>query len=333
MKILVTGGAGYLGSVTCTSLEAAGHTPIVLDSLVTGPRAFVGDRIFYEGDVADRALVRRIVADHPDLDATIHMAALVVVPQSVAHPVDYYRANVVSSLELFDELATLGRPGVVFSSSASVYGPSAEPVVTESSPLAPASPYARTKTMVEAVLRDLAAAGRIRAVNLRYFNPIGSDPDVRSGIHARELSHVIGQLARAALGQQAAFTITGTDWDTRDGTGVRDYIHAWDLARAHVRAVERLTALTDHPTGEVTINLGTGSGVTVRELIATFEEVFGRPVPVVEGPARPGDIAGSYAGVDRARDLLDWRAELGLADGIASTLAWSARRQEVLGYA
>jgi len=331
VKILVTGGAGYLGSLTCTALERAGHVPIVLDSLVTGPRAFVGGRVLYEGDVADRALVRRIADDHPDLDATLHMAGRIVVPESVAQPVLYYRENVVKSLVLFDELASLGLPRVLFSSSAGVYAPTTTMVVDEDSPLAPASPYTRTKAMAEAVLADLAAAGRLRPVVLRYFNPIGSDPGLTSGVHAREPSHVLAQLARAALGQQPAFTLAGTDWPTRDGTGLRDYVHAWDLARAHVRALERIDELTSKPAA-VTINIGTGVGVTVRELITTFEEVFGRHVPVVEGPPRPGDTAGTYADVRRAADLLGWRAELGLADGIASALAWHGARRAVLGY-
>src|SRR4051794_33709778 len=239
MKVLVTGGAGYIGSGPAKALEAAGHTPLVLDSLLTGPRAFVRDRVFYEGDIADRALLRRVVDEHPDLDCTIHMAARIVVPESVAEPYGYYRDNVSKSLEMFDELLSLGKPRVVFSSSASLYAPLDGFEVTETSPLAPTSPYARTKRMVEEVLQDMAAATDLRALILRYFNPVGSDPDLESGVYAREPSHVIGQLTLAALGKIDAFTITGTDHPTRDGTGIRDYLHVWDLARAHVTAVER----------------------------------------------------------------------------------------------
>ena len=239
MKILVTGGAGYLGSTTAKALEAAGHVPVVLDSLLTGPQVFVRDRIFYEGDIGDRALVSRIVDEHPDLDATIHMAARIVVPESVAKPYEYYRDNVAKSLELFDQLEQLGKPRVVFSSSGSLYAITDSFEVTEDDPLAPTSPYARTKRMIEQVLVDMSAATTLRAIVLRYFNPIGSDPDLESGIYAKEPSHVLGQLVMAARGQRDGFTITGTDHPTRDGTGMRDYLHVWDLARAHVRAVER----------------------------------------------------------------------------------------------
>jgi UDP-glucose 4-epimerase len=334
MKVLVTGGAGYIGSTTAKALEDAGHVPVVLDSLLTGPRAFVHDRIFYEGDVADRELLRRVVAEHPDLDCTIHMAARIVVPESVAEPYAYYRDNVAKSLELFDELEALGKPRVVFSSSASLYATVEGFEVTEESPLAPGSPYARTKLMMEQVLADIAAAGDLRAVILRYFNPIGSDPDLQSGVYAKEPSHVLGQLTMAALGQRDAFTITGTDLPTRDGTGIRDYVHVWDLALAHVAAVEQFDRALDRAHGSSTVlNLGTGEGVTVRELLAIFESVFGRPVPTREAPPRPGDVVGAYANVDKARDVLGWSSQLSVADGIESALAWMNRRREVLGYA
>ncbi len=332
MKVLVTGGAGYIGSTTAKALTAAGHVPVILDDLSSGPRAFVRDRIFYAGDVADRGMLRQIFAEHPDIGCTVHMAAKIIVPESVAHPYRYYRENVVKSLELFNELTALGYPRVVFSSSASLYAlPSTGFEVTEDAPLAPASPYARTKRMMEEVLIDLAAATELRAVILRYFNPVGSDPDLESGVYVREPSHVLGQLVLAATGQREAFTITGTDLSTRDGTGLRDYIHVWDLARAHVAAVERFEDALADGTSNV-INLGTGAGVTVRELLAAFEQVHGCPVPVQEGPARPGDAVGSYANVDRARVLLDWTAELSLRDAIASALAWSRRRGAILGY-
>lgn len=334
MKVLVTGGAGYIGSTTAKALEDAGHVPIVLDSLLTGPRAFVRDRIFYEGDVADRDLLRRVVAEHPDLDCTIHMAARIVVPESVAEPYAYYRDNVAKSLELFDELEALGKPRVVFSSSASLYATVEGFEVTEESPLQPGSPYARTKLMMEQVLADIADAGDLRAVILRYFNPIGSDPDLQSGVYAKEPSHVLGQLTMAALGQRDAFTITGTDLPTRDGTGIRDYVHVWDLALAHVAAVEQFDRAIERAERSSTVlNLGTGQGVTVRELLAVFEDVFGRPVPTREAPPRPGDVVGAYANVDRARDVLGWSARLSVADGIESALAWMNRRRDILGYA
>jgi UDP-glucose 4-epimerase len=333
VKLLVTGGAGYLGSTTAKALEEAGHTPVILDSLLTGPLAFVRDRVFYEGDIADRALLARIVEEHPDLDATIHMAARIVVPESVEKPYEYYRDNVAKSLELFDALVALGKPRVLFSSSASIYAVKDDFEVTEEDPLEPTSPYARTKWMIEQVLRDMAVATDLRAIILRYFNPVGSDPDIESGIYAKEPSHVLGQLVMAARGQKDAFTITGTDLPTRDGTGLRDYIHVWDLAQAHVRAIEVFDQVIES-VGEpsVTLNVGRGDGVTVRELVAAFERVFGREVPLREAPPRPGDAIGSFANVDRAAQLLGWRTELSIDEAIASALAWADKRQEVLGY-
>ena len=335
MKVLLTGGAGYIGSTTATALEQAGHSPIVLDSLVRGPRAFVGDRPFYEGDVGDPGLLRRMLSDHPDIDAVLHMAALIEVPESVREPVRYYRENVAASLELADTLAGAehGPRRLVFSSSASVYAPADDFEVHEHSPLAPASPYARTKQMMEQVLTDVAAASDLRVVNLRYFNPIGAAPDLSSGMHARTPSHVLGQLVLAARGEVDAFRLTGTDLPTRDGTGLRDFVDVWDLARAHVRALERFDDLTDDAAPSTVVNLGTGRGTTVRELVSAFETVTGLTVPLVEAGPRPGDLVGAFANVDRAADLLDWRAELSVEDGIDSAIAWARRRHEILGHA
>ena len=262
---------------------------MILDSLLTGPQVFVRDRIFYEGDIGDRDLVRRIVEEHPDLDATIHMAARIVVPESVEKPYEYYRDNVAKSLELFDQLVALGKPRVLFSSSASLYAIKDDFEVREDDPLDPSSPYARTKRMIEEVLEDMAVATDLRAIILRYFNPIGSDPDLESGIYAKEPSHVLGQLVMAARGQKPGFTITGTEHPTRDGTGIRDYIHVWDLARAHVRAVERFDeVLAAVGAPSVVINVGRGDGVTVRELVAAFERVFGSRGADRRGAAAPG---------------------------------------------
>ncbi len=334
MKVLVTGGAGYLGSITAKALEQAGHTPVVLDSLLTGPRAYVGERAFYEGDIADRALLRRIVAEHPEIEATIHMAARIVVPESVEQPYEYYRDNVAKSLEMFDELTALGRPRIIFSSTASLYAMTPRFEVTEEDPVEPTSPYARTKRMMEMVLEDMAAATDLRAVILRYFNPIGADPDLTTGYHLKDATHVVPLMAQTALGLRDVFTITGTDHPTRDGTGIRDYIHVWDLARAHVRAVEEFDAvLAKTGTTSTYINLGAGDGVTVRELLAAVERVVGRPVPVAEAPPRPGDAPGAFANADKAAALLGWRTEHSLDEAIASALAWGEKRKDVLGYA
>lgn len=333
MKVLVTGGAGYIGSTTAKALGRAGHTPVILDSLVTGPRGFVRDRIFYEGDIADRDLLSRIVEEHPDIEATIHMAARVVVPESGAKPYEYYRDNVAKSLELFDQLVQLGKPRVVFSSSASLYAMAEDFEVREESPLDPASPYARTKLVMEMALTDMAGGTDLRAIILRYFNPIGSAPDLESGIYDREPSHVLGQLVMAAQGLKEAFSITGTEHPTRDGTGIRDYVHVWDLAQAHVLAVERFDDVLQKVGAPSTvINVGTGEGVTVRELVAAFEKVFGEDVPVREAPPRPGDAVGAFGNVDKARDVLGWTSDLTIGDGITSALAWGRKRKEILGY-
>ncbi|MGI9157334.1 MAG: UDP-glucose 4-epimerase GalE [Marmoricola sp.] len=333
MKVLVTGGAGYIGSTTAKALEQAGHTPVILDSLLTGPRVFVRDRIFYEGDIADRDLVARVVEEHPDIEATIHMAARIVVPESVQQPYEYYRDNVTKSLELFDQLGALGKPRVLFSSSASLYALKAEFEVVETDPLEPGSPYARTKLVMEMALTDIAAATDLRAIILRYFNPIGSDPDLESGIYAREPSHILGQLVMAARGQKDSFTITGVEHPTRDGTGIRDYVHVWDLAQAHVAAVEKFDeVLVAEDAPSAIVNVGTGSGVTVRELVAAFEKVYGAEVPVTEAPPRPGDAVGAFANVDKARDVLGWTSSLSLEQAIDSALKWGEQRKDVLGY-
>ena len=333
MKVLVTGGAGYLGSITAKALEEAGHTPVILDSLLTGPRVFVGDRAFYEGDIADRALLRRIVDEHPDLEATVHMAARIVVPESVELPYEYYRDNVAKSLELFDELQGLGKPRILFSSTASLYALKPEFEVREEDPVEPTSPYARTKRMMEMCLEDIAKATPLRAIILRYFNPVGTDPDLETGYHLKDATHVVPLLAQTALGYRPSFTITGTDLPTRDGTGIRDYIHAWDLARAHVAAVERFDDVIAAEGAPYSyINLGAGDGVTVRELIAAVERVVGKTVPTTEAPPRPGDAVGAFANADKAAEVLGWRTELSLDDAIASALAWGEKRKSVLGY-
>lgn len=334
MKVLITGGAGYIGSTIAHALLDTGHTPVLLDSLVTGPRVFTEGKIFYEGDIADRALLERIFREHPDIHSTIHCAALIVVPESVEQPYLYYRENVCKSLELFKNLEELGYPRVVFSSSASIYDAVPGFKVTETSPLKPSSPYARTKYMMEMVLEDLSRATRLRGIALRYFNPIGADPKLRSGIHVREPSHVLGKMVDVALGKLPEFAITGVNWPTRDGSGIRDYIHVWDLAMAHVKAVEQFDQVIEKVGSPyVVINLGTGHGVTVKELVAAFERVYGKPIPKREAPPRPGDVAGAYANADRALELLGWKAEHSIDQGIASALAWGQKRKEILGYA
>ena len=336
MKILVTGGAGYIGSTICSALEDSGYTPIILDSLITGREEFTRNRIFYQADIADRDAVTKVFEDHPDIQATIHCAALIVVPESMTQPYEYYSDNVAKSLELFHSLKELGYPRVVFSSSASIYDTVPGFMVTEDSPLNATSPYARTKYMMEMILKDFCSSYSMKGIALRYFNPIGADPKMRSGLHVKEPSHAIAKLVEVQLGILPQFTITGSDYPTRDGTGIRDYIHVWDLARAHVQAVENFDGVfqrAGNPPGNyLVINLGTGRGVTVRELVTAFEKVTGHPINKVEGPRRPGDSAGSYTNADTAKKLLNWQAELSIEQAIADALKWGKLKNKLLKY-
>lgn len=337
MKILISGGAGYIGSTIASVLEDAGHTPIILDSLITGRREFTKGRVFYEADISDRAMVRQIFNDHPDIYATIHCAALIVVPESVTRPYDYYKENVVKSMEFFKLLAELGYKRVVFSSSAAIYDVVPGFMVTEESPLRPLSPYSRTKYMMEMILKDFCAAYGLNGIALRYFNPIGADPKMRTGLHIKNPSHLIGKLVEVALGREPLFYLTGVDWPTRDGSGIRDYIHVWDLASAHLKAVENFDKVMRHESEEdgipySVINLGTGQGVTVKEFVDAFEEVYGTRLLISIQPPRPGDVAGAYANADKAKRLLGWEAALPITDGIKDALSWGKIRDTIIHY-
>ena len=333
MEVLVTGGAGYIGSTVCSALLDAGHTPVILDSLITGREEFTGGRVFYKGDIADEPLIAKIISEHPRIECAIHLAALIVVPDSVADPYEYYRENVSKSLNFFNSLISNGVRKVVFSSSASMYGDSPDFVVTESSPLSPKSPYAKTKFIVETILEDFCAAYDFKAISLRYFNVIGADPRLRTGLQNRSPSHILGKLVSVADGTLDKVTITGVGWPTRDGTGIRDYIHVWDLACAHVLAVERFDkAVSAFGSDYAPINLGCGAGVTVKEIIAAFEKTYGQKIAQDTAPPRAGDVAGAYASAARAAELLGWKAELTIEDGIKDALKWGAARKSILGY-
>lgn len=325
MKILITGGAGYIGSTIASACLDAAMVPVILDDLSTGRAAYVEGRTFYRGDIADAALIEQIVDEHPDIHAVIHCAARTVVPDSVADPLGYYDVNVARSVRHFQHLHRHGIRRIVFSSSASVYAGEFGTGLDESAPVAPASPYARTKLQVEQVLSDAAAGGAIRALSLRYFNPIGCDPRLRTGPTAERPTHALGLLL-AAWRTGEPFTVTGTDWPTRDGSGLRDFVHVWDLARAHVEAVRRFDDVTSAETPSRILNVGTGDGTTVRELVRAFESVVGGGLDVREGARRPGDIAGGYAIVDRAHDALQWRAERTVEDAIRDAVAWETQR-------
>lgn len=328
MKVLISGGAGYIGSTVASACLEAGHTPVILDSLVTGRREFTEGREFYQGDIADGALVDRIFAEHPEIEAVVHCAALIVVPDSVADPVGYYRANVAKGLDFVGHLLRNGCEKMIFSSSASIYQASEDFSVDEHAGLDPQSPYARTKAVCEGMFADIAATQPIRILSLRYFNPIGADPELRTGLQVRHPSHALGKLIEAHEAGRP-FMITGTHWPTRDGSGIRDYIHVWDLAAAHVAALENFDQAVEGGRASA-INIGTGTGTTVRELVEAFNGVVDEPVAVVETETRPGDVAGAYTRSDRAERLLHWAPKHGIADGIRDSLRWAEVRDSRL---
>lgn len=329
MKILIAGGAGYIGSTIASACVDSGITPIILDNLVTGRRQFAAGREFYEGDIADGPLIDRIFIEHSNIDAVIHCAALIVVPDSVADPVGYYRSNVSKSLEFVAHLLRNGCERMIFSSSASIYGAGPDLTVDECSPINPQSPYSRTKAVCEEMLADIAAAQPLRVLSLRYFNPIGADPKMRTGLQLRWPSHVLGKMIQAQE-EGTRFQITGTDYPTRDGSGIRDYVHVWDLAAAHVAALDRFDTLFTDTNGSTVINLGTGTGTTVRELLDTFNSVVSVPIVARDATRRPGDSVGAFTRSDRAHKLLAWQAQHSLAEGILHSLHWAAIRDEFL---
>lgn len=333
MKVLITGGAGYIGSTVASACLDSGIVPVILDNLHRGRREFVRDHHFYEGDIADGALVDRVFADHPDIAATIHAAGLIAVPESVTEPVRYYRENVAKTVDLLDHLDRNGCRRFIFSSSASVYDGIDGGCVDESSPVAPKSPYAHTKAMVERILEDASATGVLRVISLRYFNPIGADPSMRTGLPDPAPTHALGRLIEAYSSGEP-FRVTGTDWPTRDGSGVRDYVHVWDLAQGHVEALRHFDDVLprNSPQQYEAINLGSGAGTTVHELIAAFERVVGGALTVVEAEARPGDVVGCYASNDKAAKLFGWQPQFDVEDGIRTALEWQRVWHDRLGW-
>ena len=330
MKVLITGGAGYIGGTVASACLDDGIQPVILDNLVTGRREFTEGRVSYEGDISDGALLDRVFAEHPEIDATVHCAALIVVPDSVTHPLRYWHANVTKTIALVDHLLRNDRPRLLFSSTAAMYAAGEDFAVDEQSPIQPSSPYARTKAAVEAMLADISAATDLRALSLRYFNPIGADPNLRTGLQAKRPTHLLGKLIEAA-DAGTEFVVTGTDWPTRDGTGLRDYIHVWDLATAHVAALRRFDEVVPSAgRGYEAVNLGTGTGTTVREMVDAFQHVTGQSLRHRDAAPRPGDGAGAYTRSDKAQQVLSWKPQFSIADGIRDSLRWAAVRDSRL---
>ena len=324
MKVLITGGAGYIGSTVVSALVDAGAEPVVLDSLVQGRADFVAGHPLYVGDMADEGLLDRIFDDHPNIEMLIHFAALIDVEESVRMPARYYTENLCKATVLLQKVLVHGVRRVIFSSTAAVYqGGTGSQGLTEEAALNPLSPYARSKLMFEGILSDVCTQAGASAVALRYFNPVGADPAFRSGPYKHDPSHILGRLTGLASAGGGEFVINGDDYPTRDGTPVRDYIHVWDLALAHLAALEFIGR--PQPAGCTVINVGSGSGITVREFVDTFTAVTGLPLAVRVGERRPGDNAGAYASTTRATQLLNWTPHLTLQQGIRDALSWERR--------
>jgi len=317
--ILVTGGAGYVGSHACLALQQAGYKPVVYDNLFRGHRWAVQFGPFEEGDILDGRRLAEVFARHRPA-AVLHFAALTFVGESVADPALYYRTNVVGALTLLDSMRAAGVRDIVFSSTAAVYGtPSVSPI-PETAPLAPINPYGTTKLAIEGALADHARAYGFRVAALRYFNAAGADPDGRIGEDHDPESHLIPLVLDAAAGRREAISVFGDDYPTADGTCIRDYIHVLDLAEAHVRALERLASGAGADL--LGVNLGTGKGASVREVIETAERVTGRTIPVKHGARRAGDPPALVADPARAKSLLGWTAKRPSLDGLIGD-AWT----------
>jgi UDP-glucose 4-epimerase len=322
-SVLVTGGAGYIGSHTLLQLGARGERVVVLDDLSTGFRQAVRDAELVVGSVGDRALVDRLLAEH-HVDTIIHFAAHTIVPESVASPLKYYGNNTCATRSLLEAATQAGVKHFVFSSTAAVYGIPSSGTASEDSPTQPINPYGTSKMMSELMLRDVCAATSMRYVALRYFNVAGSDTQCRIGQSTRKATLLVKVACEAAVGKRPYLSVYGTDYPTPDGTGVRDYIHVEDLASAHVDA---LGYLRDGG-GSMIANCGYGHGYSVREVIASVEKIAGLKLDVREEPRRAGDPPSLVARAQKVREVFGWSPKLDDIDVIVrSSLEWERRLQ------
>ncbi|HXQ16143.1 MAG TPA: UDP-glucose 4-epimerase GalE [Caulobacteraceae bacterium] len=318
--VLVTGGAGYIGSHACKALAAAGLTPVVYDNLSRGFEWAVKWGPFERGDLLDQARLEVVIRRHQPI-AVMHFAAFAYVGESVAYPATYYRNNVVGSLALLEAMRAGGVDRIVFSSSCTTYGVRGAEPIGEDTPQAPVNPYGVTKLLVEQALRDYAVAYGLRAVAMRYFNAAGADPDGEIGEAHDPETHLIPLVLEAAA-TAAPLTVFGDDYPTPDGTCIRDYVHVTDLADAHVAALQSL----DHASGFRAFNLGTGRGLSNLEIIAAARRVTGREIPIRIGPRRAGDPPVLTADASRAGRELGWTPRLSSLDDIIDT-AWRWRQR------
>ena len=325
MKVLVTGGAGYIGSHTARELRDSGHDVTVLDDLSKGYRAAVPDGVrLVVGDLGDAGALRSALEG---CEAVLHFAGLLSVSESVANPRPYYRTNVVKALALLEAMEAAGVRRMVFSSTCATYGVPVRIPMDETHPQDPINPYGATKRAFERALIDHAAIGAVRAVSLRYFNAAGCHHDGSLGEDHRPEEHLIPLAIDAALGRRSGLTIYGDDYDTPDGTCIRDYVHVEDLAKAHVLALKALEAGDAYKA----VNLGTEHGHSVREVIAAVEQVSGRSVPAGVGPRRAGDPPRLVASVAKAREVLGFRPQHDLREIVASALRWRVEHPEGYG--
>ena len=330
MNILVTGGMGYIGSHTCVQMIEAGLTPIILDNLYNS-KEVVLDRIealvgvkpkFYQGDIRDPQILATIFAEN-QIDSVIHFAGLKAVGESNEIPLAYYQNNVAGSVTLFRVMANHNVKNLVFSSSATVYGENNPAPLVETMSTSATNPYGQTKLMVEHILQDLAKSDEAWSIAcLRYFNPIGAHETGLIGENPNGIpNNLLPYVAQVAVGRLPQLQIFGDDYDTSDGTGVRDYIHVVDLAVGHVKALESLTKIS----GCQPINIGTGNGTSVLEIVNTFKEISGQDIPYAIVPRRAGDIATVYADATVANELLGWQASRDLNAMIADTWRWQSQ--------
>lgn len=318
MSWLVTGGAGYIGGHVVHRLRAEGYKVVVFDDLSAGVAERLPDDVpLCVGDLLDRAALSDVMRSH-NVSGVVNLAARKSVPESTLDPLRYHRDNVGGFIAVLDAMNDAGVRRIVQSSSAAIYGGAPGPVHAETTPVDPLSPYATTKLMAELILRDAAAAGHLSYLALRYFNPVGASEPELAEVGGANVFRILFD----AIDSGEVFGVTGDDFDTRDGSGLRDYIHIEDLADAHVAAVEHVK---QHETGDV-VNIGTGRGYTVFELLEAVREVTGLAVPHKVVDRRPGDAAGAVAAVERAERLLGWRAERDLKDMVDS--AWSMWRAQ-----
>jgi UDP-glucose 4-epimerase len=318
-RLLLTGGAGYVGSHALRALLRAGHQAVVLDDLRAGSADFVQGAPLVRQEVGDRAGLERLWAAHGPFDGVLHFAASISVAESVANPLLYYRNNVAASAELMQAAVAHGARAFVLSSTAAVYGSPERQPISEDAPLRPESPYGASKAMIERMLADAERAHGLRFMALRYFNASGADPEGGIGERHDPETHLIPLALEAAAGLRPALRLFGTDWPTPDGTCVRDYIHVTDLADAHVRGVESL--LAGGTSGA--FNLGTGTGHSIRAVLAAVAAVTGHAVPVESAPRRPGDPAVLVADSARFRAALGWTPHRsGLEEIVATAWSW-----------